>query len=47
MACETGGIYKVRKGPSGEKLIQVRSDMYGEYRRITEDDGKKIVFVKV
>lgn len=41
------GVYKVRLGNHSEKMIQVRSDMAGEYRRFTEEDGKRIVFVKV
>jgi hypothetical protein len=41
------GVYKVRSGVNGEKLIQVRPGTTGEYRRFTEDNGKKIIFVKV
>jgi hypothetical protein len=41
------GVYKVRSGQHREKLIQVRADMAGEYRRFTEDNGQRIVFQKV
>ena len=41
------GVYKVRVGNKQEKIIQVRADMAGEYRRFTEDNGNRIVFVKV
>jgi hypothetical protein len=41
------GVYKVRTQTNGAKMLQVRKDLSGEYRRFTEDDGKKIVFVKV
>lgn len=44
---EGDGVYKVRKGTNDVRLLQIRSDMRGEYRRFTEDGGKRIVFVKV
>ena len=44
---EGDGVFKVRKGNFDEKLIQVRKDIKGTYRRFTEDDGKRIVFVRV
>lgn len=44
---ENDGVYKVRSLNNNEKVLQVRSNMGGEYRRFTEDEGKRIVFVKV
>ena len=44
---ENDGDFKVRTGNNNEKLLQVRASMSGEYRRFTEDDGARIVFVKV
>jgi hypothetical protein len=44
---EADGVYKVRFGNHHERVIQVRADMNGEYRRFTEEDGKRIVFIKV
>lgn len=44
---ENDGVYKVRSLNNNEKVLQVRSNMSGEYRRFTEDEGKRIVFVKV
>lgn len=44
---ENDGVYKVRSLNNNEKVLQVRSNMRGEYRRFTEDEGKRIVFVKV
>lgn len=41
------GVYKVRTGNKHEKIIQIRADMAGEYRRFTEDNGNKITFIKV
>ena len=41
------GVYRIRTGNNHEKLIQVRADMSGEYRRLTEDDGERIIFQKV
>ncbi|MDD3962486.1 MAG: hypothetical protein PHT77_11570 [Bacteroidales bacterium] len=44
---EGDGVFKVRKGNHDEKVVQVRSDLKGVFRRFTEDDGTKVVFVKV
>jgi hypothetical protein len=44
---ESDGVFKVRTGNHSEKLLQVRASMSGEYRRFTEDNGNKIIFVKV
>ena len=41
------GVYKVRTQTNGAKMLQIRKDLSGEYRRFTEDGGKRIVFVKV
>jgi hypothetical protein len=41
------GVFKVRTGNHGEKLIQLRAGSNGEYRRFTEDGGKRVIFEKV
>lgn len=41
------GVYKVRNGNHNEKLIRMRADISGEYRRFTEDNGNRVVFVRV
>jgi hypothetical protein len=44
---DTEKVYRVRKLGSGERFLVVPKDIKGSYRRIIEDEGKKITFVKV
>lgn len=41
------GVYKIRIANHLEKVIQMRADLSGEWRRFTSEDGKHVVFEKV
>lgn len=40
------GVFTVRVGGHSEKLIQLPFTCAGAYRRYTEENGNRIVFVK-
>lgn len=41
------GVYKVRVGAHCEKLIQMKAELIGEWRRFTSEDKKRVVFERV
>lgn len=44
---EGDGVFKVRKGNNDEKIIQVRSDLKGVFRRFTNEEGTEVLLKKV
>jgi hypothetical protein len=44
---ESDGVYRAGTGTHGVRFLRIRSDLAGDWRRWTLDDGKTIVFKKV
>jgi hypothetical protein len=44
---DSDGVYRAGTGTHGVRFLRIRSDLAGDWRRWTLDDGKTIVFRKV
>jgi hypothetical protein len=44
---DSDGVYRAGTATHGVRFLRIRSDLAGDWRRWTLDDGKTIVFRKV